>query len=371
MAGLSQQELADLVGVSRQTLSAIEAGRQSPSTTLALKLARSLRCEVEDLFALSDREQLEIELVSSDFTNKTLEQVTLGQRVTVARVGERYVAHVLPNSSSRASDALLSCKADRHRQLTAQTLQAKTEIDAHILVAGCAPLLELMAQHSDRQRRQGKMTWLSCNTERALQLLERAQVHAAGMHQSEDSTGATNQHLLRNFQGISLKVINLTRWRQGILVDSRNTKGIHGLADLRRKGLRIARREKGSQAARLLEQISSNPSAPRRNLCIEGPVVTTHKQVAQLVAWGAVDAGIAVESMALAFGLKFIPLSEERFDIVVRQDDTYDASTTQILNVLHERRFREEAAQLPGYDLSLSGQSSQLGRQSNQLSSIS
>jgi putative transcriptional regulator len=50
--GLSQQALADLVGVSRQAVISIEAGRQVPSTSLGLRLARALRCGVEDLFKL-------------------------------------------------------------------------------------------------------------------------------------------------------------------------------------------------------------------------------------------------------------------------------------------------------------------------------
>ena len=52
---LSQQQLADLVGVSRQAIVGIEGGKQVPSTTLGLRLARELRCGVEDLFTLGSK----------------------------------------------------------------------------------------------------------------------------------------------------------------------------------------------------------------------------------------------------------------------------------------------------------------------------
>ena len=50
--GMQQRDLAEAIGVSRQTLSLIEAGETVPSTQIALALARELGCRVEDLFSL-------------------------------------------------------------------------------------------------------------------------------------------------------------------------------------------------------------------------------------------------------------------------------------------------------------------------------
>lgn len=52
--GWTQGELAARVGVSRQTINYLEQGRYTPSVLLALKLARALECQVEDLFALEE-----------------------------------------------------------------------------------------------------------------------------------------------------------------------------------------------------------------------------------------------------------------------------------------------------------------------------
>ena len=49
---LTQQELADKVGVTRQTIFSIEKGRYNPSVGLALRLARALGLQVEDLFEI-------------------------------------------------------------------------------------------------------------------------------------------------------------------------------------------------------------------------------------------------------------------------------------------------------------------------------
>ena len=49
---LSQKQLADLAGITRQAVSALETNQYSPATSVALQLARALRCRVEDLFSL-------------------------------------------------------------------------------------------------------------------------------------------------------------------------------------------------------------------------------------------------------------------------------------------------------------------------------
>lgn len=53
---MTQQQLADAVGVSRQTVNAIESGKFVPSTLLALKIARLFGKSVEELFSLDEEE---------------------------------------------------------------------------------------------------------------------------------------------------------------------------------------------------------------------------------------------------------------------------------------------------------------------------
>ena len=53
-SGLTQQELSEKAEVSRKSINAIENGIYVPSTVLALKIAKTLKCKVEDLFELPD-----------------------------------------------------------------------------------------------------------------------------------------------------------------------------------------------------------------------------------------------------------------------------------------------------------------------------
>lgn len=55
-ANITQQELAEILGVSRQTINAVEKGKFNPSTLLALKIARVFNLSVNDIFFLDDKE---------------------------------------------------------------------------------------------------------------------------------------------------------------------------------------------------------------------------------------------------------------------------------------------------------------------------
>lgn len=335
-AGVSQQALAREVGVSRQALIAIEAGRQVPSTALALAIAGALGRRVEDLFALAPADRVAVDLAAPSAADG---------RVVLGRIDDRWVAHPLADAG-RSADALLTDSG-------ARPLADLERLARNVLVAGCAPLLGVLAGRLSERSRTDAARWLWANSEQALDWLERRQVHVAGLHLGDDASGADHEALLRaRLPGRALRVIHLARWRQGIVLAPGNPHAIRDLADAIRPGLRFARREPGAGAARLLAQLA--PTSP------EGPLARTHDEVAHLVRGGAAHAGIAIEAAAHAAGLDFVPLAEERFDLVVDVADARLEPVARFLDALAERAFRDEAGAMPGYDLGASGTSTEL-----------
>jgi molybdate-binding protein len=67
------------------------------------------------------------------------------------------------------------------------------------------------------------------------------------------------------------------------------------------------------------------------------------------------DVGVSIESAALAEGLGFLPLAEERFDLVVRTEVAGSAPVDRLFDMMSSGAFRAEAATLPGYDLETTG----------------
>ena len=329
-AGLSQQALAAAVGVSRQALSAIEAGHQTPSTRLSLRLARALRCRVEDLFSLPEPAALTARLPAEAASG----------RVMLGRVRGQWVAHPLSLDDPRAADGILLSSGQ------VQPLDAASTAADTLLIAGCAPLLGLLAgQHPG-----ARMRWLAASSGRALDLLGAGLVHVAGLHFFDDANTAANRIAIQQrFAGRAMTVVNLICWRQGLLTAPGNPLGISGAADLVQPGLRFARRAPDAGASKLIsDRLGTRPLPP-------GPLAAGHVEVARLIRAGAADAGVAIEAAALAAGLGFQPLSEERFDLVFPAELADDPMLQRMLDVLSSRSFRTEVRHIPGYDLTLSG----------------
>ncbi len=345
-AGLSQAALAQRVGVTRQAIIAVEAGRRVPSTRLALQLAGALGCGVDDLFALREPDSIVARLASSPQRSAAL---PAAGRVMVGRVGERWVAHPVADGAPIAADGLASAD-DGDGRCHVRPLVDPADLQANVLVAGCAPLLGMVVQRIARRRGDARGTWLPANSGHALHLLEAGLVHLAGLHLWHPGSGQHNHAVIRDrFSAQRMLVVGLTHWRQGLVVAPGNPRGIRDASCLQRSELRFAHREPGSGAATLVERLrGSCPTPP-------GPQAHDHAQVAQLVRHGLADTGVAIESVALAAGLEFIPLAEERFDLAVPAELAAHAPVRRLVETLDDSAFRREAQRMPGYDVSCCG----------------
>ena len=343
-AGLSQNALAERVGVSRQAILAIEAGRNVPSTSLGLRLAYALGCSVEDLFRLAPDPGLHVRLAPAHGSET-------GPRVALGRVDDHWVAHRLPAHGMTAADGIVISEGDGSTAVVGP-LGDSAHLERNVLVAGCAPLLGAVAHRVDRRFSDARVTWLQAGNRQAMDLLAAGLVHVAGLHLSGDNDDLAAA-ARRALPGRRVLVANLTRWRQGLVVPAGNPLGINTGADLLRPELRVARREEGSGANDLAARFLGAEGACDAD---DGPSASSHREVARLVRWGSADVGIAIESAALAEGLGFVPLAEERFDLVVAQDTASRAPVSRLIEILDDPGFRAEVEHLPGYDSSLSGE---------------
>ena len=368
--GLSQEALGDRVGVSRHAIMAIEGGRQVPSTTLALRLAGTFDCAVKDLFRLEPVPELEVQLPPPRRA-ATASPPVPSSRVAVGHVGGRWAAHPLPAHATGAADAIVmeaaapdappnreddSPAADRAR---VRPVRGMRQLERNVLVAGCAPLLANLAHRVGEGSGNARATWIPASSHRALDLLAAGMVHIAGLHLSGGESSEANVHAVRrHFPGRRMLVVNLTRWRQGFVVAATNPLGIRDAADLLRPGVRVVGREPGTGADDLFARLLAGEGSGRPDY--SGPVADGHLDVARRVHCGAADTGVAIESAALAWGLGFVPLVEERFDLVIPADIAEAPPVSRFLETLDDPGFRTEAASLPGYDTSISGHASTL-----------
>ncbi|MDH3206635.1 MAG: helix-turn-helix domain-containing protein [Gemmatimonadota bacterium] len=352
LVGLSQQSLGELAGVSRQAIIAIEGGRQVPSTSLSLRLARALRCGVEDLFSLNSGSGIAARLAPRDPASVG------GARVALAQIDGRWAAHLLPPDASAAADGLVTATVSARTGLV-RPLTDPAQLRRNVLVSGCAPILGALAQRVGGRFADARATWLPASSHRSLDLLEQGLVHIAGLHLPGGPLGEDNVAAVRRrFPDQRMLVVNLTRWRQGFVLPAGNPLAIRSGADLLRQGLKLARREEGAGAHALVQRLLTEQGAEHARLL--GPLAAGHAEVAQLVRLGAADVGVAIESVALAAGLDFVPLAAERFDLVVPARLAEAAPVSRLLDMIDDPAFRTEMDELPGYDGELAGHATTL-----------
>ena len=184
--GMSAAALASKVGVSRQTVYAIEAGTYIPNTVVSLRMARVLDVSVEELFELqaspakdSKRATLDVILLSDPG------QVPEGQSVRLCRVGTHIVA-VAPEPGGLGvppTDALMVCPIrDLKRNVNArvQVISESWKESERLLIAGCDPSAPILASHLQREGCELVIAYE--NSSRAVELLHEGFVHVAGTH---------------------------------------------------------------------------------------------------------------------------------------------------------------------------------------------
>jgi putative molybdopterin biosynthesis protein len=360
-AGLQQRELAERIGVSRQTLGALESGESVPATSIALDLARVLGCRVEDIFWLGEDESpLDAVLVG-----RPEDPIPAAQgprkRVAIASVDERWVAHLLDGEGGpfvAPADGLLAVGPRREagkRSVRVRPLRESKSLRENLFCAGCDPALALLAAHVGERWRAGRLHWVEAGSGMALDMLADRQVHVAGVHLHDEESGEFNvAPVRRRLGGRAMVLINLAIWEQGLVVAAGNPKKIRGIADLPRKGLRLVGRESGTGSQELLNRLAAEEGVPRKTLDVVS-VVHGHLALAQAVAAGAADAGMATRAAAVSQGLDFLPLAEARFDLVIPLERLEDERCKRLIDVLQSARFRRDLGSLAGYGTARTG----------------
>ena len=120
------------------------------------------------------------------------------------------------------------------------------------------------------------------------------------------------------------------------------------VADLLRPSARVAQRGPGAGATKVLERaLGGAPTS--------GPRVASHVEAAHAVLLGACDAAVVVEPVAEAFGLPFVPLSEERFELVVPRAHRDLPGVARLLDRLASAGFLREVSGMGAYDVAAAG----------------
>ena len=353
--GLGASELARRVQVSRQTIYAIEAGTYVPNTEVALHLARELEVSIDELFSLDDREPPAHESISAEVLSSA--PPAKGQPVRICQIGSRWVG--VPVSASpyyipEADGVIKQLRRDEHR--ADLVVFAKDEAaQKRLVLAGCDPATGLLSRMVEKISG-FEVVSAAASSKLALSWLKEGKVHIAGSHLEDPKTGEFNLPFLkREFSDEDLTVVTFARWEEGLVVAGGNPKRIDKIDSLARKTVRFVNRESGSGSRALLDQLVEKAGVDPKKIEGYDRVAYGHLAAAYCVLSNEADVCLATRSAAKAFGLDFIPLHSERYDLVMRRRTADLPAVRAFLDVLQRATLRRKLEVLAGYDTSQTG----------------
>ncbi len=173
----------------------------------------------------------------------------------------------------------------------------------------------------------------------------------AGCHLLDTETGQYNLPYARHlFPDRDVRVVTLTHREQGMIVAPGNPLSLTSLADAVSVGARLANRNRGSGTRVWLEHALSGLGIAPEDVPGYDRVVDTHAAAAELVAAGEADFAVGIAAAAKQHELGFIPLFQERYDLVMTEQAYSSEAVARLLDRLHTRAFRRDVSRISGYD---------------------
>lgn len=291
-------------------------------------------------------------------------------RVVVGKVGDKMLAAPLSRGAGvitslvRADGLTLLPRGVQGMEAGARVkvrlYRKPAELEHTIFVIGSHDMtLDLLAQYlSDHGRR---LVSANVGSLGGLVALRRGEAHLAGSHLLDPATGEYNLTYIRQYlPETPVRVVVWAGRQQGLLLRKGNPKGIHGLEDLVREDVRFVNRQRGAGTRVLLDYHLQRMGISAESIQGYEHEEYTHLAVAAAVSSGRADAGMGVMAAARALDLDFIPLFNERYDLIIPcqhlpgQGPSGDL-LAPLFDLMQDQAFKKTVAALGGYDLSEMG----------------
>jgi putative molybdopterin biosynthesis protein len=175
--------------------------------------------------------------------------------------------------------------------------------------------------------------------------------HLAGSHLLDPATGEyTLPYVDRVVGERDVAVVRLVHREQGLIVARGNPLAISAIEDVARADVRYINRQRGAGTRVLLDHELGLRDIPADAVSGYAREEHTHLAVAAAIAAGRADAGLGIMAAARAFGLDFVPVMREPYDLVLTIDTLEDPVTAPLWALLEEADFRAAVEGLGGYD---------------------
>ena len=210
--------------------------------------------------------------------------------------------------------------------------------------------LDLLAQRLREQESGPDVITMAMGSLEGLIALRHGAGHVAGCHLFDAETGDFNKAYARAlFPGRALMLVTLAHRQQGLIVPAGNPRGFRDLAQAVTAGARLVNRNRGSGTRVWLDRLLSGADVDPVHVVGYETEVMTHAAAARAVAEGAADVALGILPAATAYGLDFVPLVQERYDLITPRELYESDLLAPLLDLLNDAAFKRSIDDLGGY----------------------
>lgn len=236
-------------------------------------------------------------------------------------------------------------------------LRPKEELEHTLVAIGSHdPLLDELADLFHRRNPAYYMASTHTGSMGGIMAVRRRETHVAGIHLLDEKDGTYNESYIRRyFPGGGVRLVECVGRTQGIMAEAGNPKQIAGIESLASPDIRYVNRQKGSGTRILMDYLCNKHGLDTALIYGYEREEFTHTSVAAQIASGSADAGMGIYSAAKMYGLAFIPVCTEQYDLLI-PDSAWDTPAVQeMLEILRSREFAGKLEELGGYTLKSPG----------------
>jgi len=289
-------------------------------------------------------------------------------RIKLGKVGDNLIATAAGRGAGAVmsfvqADGILTVPAGSEgvgggEKVQVELLRSYEEIKNTLVFIGSHDnILDILANLLHRQRPVIRLSSAHVGSMGGILAVKRNEAHLAGSHLLDAETGQYNVPFIQKYlDRVPLLLVNLTFRQQGLLVPRGNPKRIAGFADLTKPEVSFINRQRGAGTRLLTDHHLQLLGIASEQVVGYDREEYTHMNVAQAVASGSADTGLAIMAAAVALDLDFIPVAEERYDLIVPKAHRDDQKVGKLLDIIRTSgEFREAVNNLGGYDLRTCG----------------
>ena len=289
-------------------------------------------------------------------------------RVRLGYVGNQLMASPLPRGSGVVSSFM---KADgmvevpqgtegytSGEEVRVRLLTPKKKLKNTLVVIGSHdPLLDELADLIHGENRNIYLSSAHVGSMGGIMAVRRGEAHAAGIHLLDTETGQYNiSYIKKYFPFGGVYLLRCVGRQQGLMLQKGNPLQITSFADIAKDGVRYVNRQKGSGTRILMDYLCQKCNVSPDSVYGYEREELTHNSVAVQIAGDSADAGMGIYSAAKLYGLDFIPVCVEEYDLLIPESAWGTGMMRQLIHTLKSSEFKARIEALGGYTLDHPGE---------------